>query len=386
MQRVLLALGMAALGGAAVSACATGLLTTDPYAPDEGGTGDSASKVDSGCPQWDISSDPKHCGTCTHSCNADQICSSGACKAQCDPPLTKCALDGGSAGDAGVCFDLTSDPNHCAMCGNACQLGDASALTPGTGNPDPGIPFDGGYDGGPGWGLGTTSCAKSACGINCPSGMTACEDSVCYDTQNDHDRCGSCMTACAATTEWCGQGHCCPVGQEYCSGSCIDVLSDKNNCGGCGIVCPSGMPSCVGGVCGKGYVYTEAFTGGVTPTTQCTAWTTYIGGLGSSYSSMTFNGSNDSVGYTCSTASVVNNMAGALKAKTSYSASCNGHTWATCPSDTDELWIDPPSLCSGADCPNPGYILRPCIGNTNWGGVKTATCSPPSQTMTLTFQ
>jgi hypothetical protein len=301
--------------------------------------------------------------------------------------LTKCALDGGSAGDGGsVCFDLTMDPNHCAMCGNVCPNGDASALVPGTGNPDAGIPFDGGYDGGPGWSLGTPTCTKSACGINCPSGMTVCEDNVCYDEQNYHDRCGSCTTPCAADTEWCTQGHCCSVGQAYCSGACIDVLGDKNNCGGCGIVCSGSTPNCLGGLCGSGYTYSEAFTSGVTPTTACTDWKTYVAALGSSYNSMKISGTYDSVGITCNTASVVNNMAAALKAQTAYTAVCNGHTWSNCNRYNDELWLDPPSQCSGANCPT-GYIIRPCIGNANWGGVNTATCSgEPSQTMTLSFQ
>ncbi len=41
------------------------------------------------------------------------------------------------------------------------------------------------------------------------------------------------------------------------------------------------------------------------------------------------------------------------------------------------------SICS---CPNPEYIVRPCIGNANWGGVNTATCGGDTQTMTVVFE
>src|SRR5205807_9546976 len=40
------------------------------------------------------------------------------------------------------------------------------------------------------------------------------------------------------------------------------------------------------------------------------------------------------------------------------------------------------SVCA---CPSPGYVVRPDIANVNWGGVNTATCSGPSQTMTVSF-
>ena len=61
--------------------------------------------------------------------------------------------------------------------------------------------------------------------------------------------------------------------------------------------------------------------------------------------------------------------------------------WTNCNRYNDELWIDPPSTCSGANCPNPGYLLRACFGSANiWGSVKGNTCSAPTQTITLSFQ
>ncbi|MBI4704669.1 MAG: hypothetical protein HY744_26500, partial [Deltaproteobacteria bacterium] len=62
--------------------------------------------------------------------------------------------------------------------------------------------------------------------------------------------------------------------------------------------------------------------------------------------------------------------------------------WSNCANHTSggELWLNPPNLCSGSNCPNPGYIIRPCQGNYNWGGIKTPTCSPPTQSMSLSFK
>jgi len=163
----------------------------------------------------------------------------------CTPPQVHCF-----GAEAGSCVDLTTDPNHCGTCGTVCATADAGALEAGSGNPDSGIPpFDGGTDGGNGpyWSVGTAGCANSACGITCPQGMSLCTDDICYDTQNFHDRCGDCNTACQST-EYCALGHCCATGTAWCGSSCVDVLSDKNNCGACGHVCGSNL-SCSGGQC-----------------------------------------------------------------------------------------------------------------------------------------
>ncbi len=164
----------------------------------------------------------------------------------CTPPEVHCF-----GTEAGACSDLTKDPNHCGTCGTACSTADGGGLEAGTGNPDAGIPpiDGGGIDAGTGpwWSLGTAGCTNSTCDITCPSNMTLCSDSVCYDTQNFHDRCGDCNTACQAT-EYCAFGHCCASGTLWCGSSCVDVLSDKNNCGKCGNVCGANL-SCNGGKC-----------------------------------------------------------------------------------------------------------------------------------------
>lgn len=374
MRSIGLLLGVGVIGATIAIACAT---AGTPDITDPGTGNDSGVGADSGCPQFDITKDPKHCGSCTKTCNADQVCASGMCKGQCDLPQVKCAGDGG-----GACADLTSDPNHCGQCINACGAGDAGALTPGNGNPDAGIPFDGGYDGGAGWTLGTPGCTKSACSVTCPSGYTSCPDGICYDTQNFHDHCGDCNTACMADVEWCTLGHCCAVGTEWCGSACIDVLSDANNCGGCGVVCPSGMPFCSGGACTGGVTFSQSFTHLAIATAQCSVWTTFRSNLTGTYTSITISGSNDSVGHTC-TGAGANTLCQALHNGTIVSnLSCGGYGWYVdnC-SGGLELTADGAS-CS---CTNPGYNARPCLNtNGDWGGVKTASCSAPTQTITVT--
>jgi hypothetical protein len=134
--------------------------------------------------------------------------------------------------------------------------------------------------------------------------------------------------------------------------------------------------------------YSETFVNGSTPSAQCTSWNSWRAGLSSSgYSTVTMSGTYDTTGITCSDPATAQAIADAIRTLTSGSWSCDGHTWYLCGTRyTGELWIDAPSLCSGANCPNPGYILRPCCGHSNWGGVNTATCtSNPTQNMTLEF-
>ncbi len=304
---------LGAMGLVAV-ACATGTFPVEVDPPD-GATADSSlPSGDAGCPQFDISKDPLHCGTCTKACGAAQVCSAGQCKAQCDLPLVKCGAD------AGTCIDTTNDVKHCGNCSTECPVGDAGALPQGNGNPDSGIVFDGGYDGGIGWMLPTPSCNKSVCAVNCTGTLTACNDAICYDTQNFHDHCGNCNTACAQDTEWCTQGHCCAVGSAYCNSACVDLMGDNNNCGGCGVVCGNGT-TCGGGVCAA----CVAFAGPAL-TTSISGWPT--AGLrikalkNTTISSFTFNnqGQADTVELTDTSGAVLKSIATPASNAT-YSAS-----------------------------------------------------------------
>lgn len=378
MRRLLLSglfLGLPAVSIAACVGSSVGTgIDTDASVGLDGSSGGDA------CPQFDLQTDPKHCGTCTNACSSTQVCSAGKCKGSCDAPLIKCA------GDSGSCVDTTKDPKNCGTCGTVCSNPDGGPEG-GTGNPDSGLPPpDGGY--GPGWTLGTTDCSNSKCGITCGQNTTLCNDNLCWDTTWAHDHCGSCSTVCA-TDEHCNKGKCCGFGLGNCNNTCVNLMSDKQNCGACGVTCSGGTPSCIGGVCKSGpppAVFSAVFPG--VQTTICNQWKAFIATLGSGYSQMTLNGTADPVGVTCNIPAQVDSFASALKNVTSYTTpSCGGHVWSTCNRDFGELWIDPPSQCSGNNCPNPGRILRACFSASNFNALNGPTCGgAPSQTITLTFQ
>ncbi|CAN5813009.1 hypothetical protein BH09MYX1_BH09MYX1_35410 [soil metagenome] len=242
MTRLRFGLAVVASISGVIAACATA--TTSSYvSPDDAGTGNDASTVDgSACPELDLQTDPKHCGTCTNACGSTQVCSAGVCKAQCDPPTVKCS--GGT-----TCVDTTKDSKNCGTCGTSCD-GPDGGPEGGTGNPDAGVPIpDGGFDAGNGWTLSTPACANSKCDFTCSGGTTLCTDKLCWDTQNAHEHCGSCGTGCAASTEWCNQGHCCATGTQWCGSACVSTVNDGKNCGACGNVCPNNLPACVNGTC-----------------------------------------------------------------------------------------------------------------------------------------
>jgi hypothetical protein len=141
----------------------------------------------------------------------------------------------------------------------------------------------------------------------------------------------------------------------------------------------------------QNHVFSATFTNGQTPTAQCTQWTTWLQTLTpGAYLGVTFRGSANAgaqTGVTCNDPAMANALAAALKNYQQYTSPlCNGRIWYLCDRYGGELWIDAPALCSGANCPNPAYIMRVCIGNLNWGGANTPTCtSNPTQVMELIF-
>jgi PKD repeat protein len=139
-------------------------------------------------------------------------------------------------------------------------------------------------------------------------------------------------------------------------------------------------------------VYRDTFRNGVPATTaQITRWNNFRAKLlaNLAYTSVTIRGEYDVTGYTCNDAAITKAFAAAVRTNTAYaSATTNGHVWSICNRYDGEIWIDPPSTCSGSNCPSPGYIIRPGIGtaNSNWGGINTATCGGSNQWMELRFK
>lgn len=133
--------------------------------------------------------------------------------------------------------------------------------------------------------------------------------------------------------------------------------------------------------------FSQQHTNGSTATSQCAAYNSFKQQLTSNlcYQSVTIKGTFDTVGVTCNNPTVVTAFANGLNTVTGVYLPCNGNMWHICPRYQGEVWLNPPDSCSGSNCPNPGYIIRPCITNSNWGGVNTATCGGSTQTMEIIF-
>ncbi|CAF3713677.1 unnamed protein product [Rotaria sordida] len=130
-------------------------------------------------------------------------------------------------------------------------------------------------------------------------------------------------------------------------------------------------------------IYTQNFTFGVTSSSQCTAWNIFRSLLiNHPCTSLTISGTNNPTGITLTNSTYATAIANAMRTNTAYGpVSSNGYLWAVgiCGS-ADEL------TATGSVCTcTTGYTLRPCVGNSNWGGINGATCSASSQTMTVIF-
>jgi hypothetical protein len=149
------------------------------------------------------------CNTSSHTCveclaNGDcplgKLCSpSGVCTIGCD---VSHACPGGLACCNSLCVDTTSDPAHCGMCNNPCNVGNA-----------------------------TTCCA-----------------SQCADLNTSADHCGSCGFACSGgnvAVRHCSAGKCAPecnFGRGDCNpltanDGCETDITTSTNCGGCAVAC-----------------------------------------------------------------------------------------------------------------------------------------------------
>ncbi|UJR07317.1 hypothetical protein I4U23_011604 [Adineta vaga] len=130
--------------------------------------------------------------------------------------------------------------------------------------------------------------------------------------------------------------------------------------------------------------YSDSFTTGVTATTQCTNWRIFTTGLTcTSYSKMRIYGSNDPTGITITDTTVVTALAIGLRYNTSSIISpLNGINWrvGSCGSGYE---ITSLGTCI---CSSTGYTIRPCHGNPSWGAIAGASCSGPTQTMSISFE
>ena len=96
------------------------------------------------------------------------------------------------------------------------------------------------------------------------------------------------------------------------------------------------------------------------------------------------SGTFDPVGVTTNDPVVVSAIALALLTSTAYGpVFSNGYSWMVGSCGPGSELSAGGSICN---CLNPDYVVRPCIGNSNYGAIRDATCSSASQTMTVIFQ
>jgi hypothetical protein len=84
----------------------------DPVVQDDGGCSQGTTLCGSAC--FDLQSDPMHCATCDHECPAGNTCFIGLCTGSCDGGLTSCF---------GNCVDTSKDNANCGSCANQCSSG-----------------------------------------------------------------------------------------------------------------------------------------------------------------------------------------------------------------------------------------------------------------------
>jgi hypothetical protein len=132
-------------------------------------------------------------------------------------------------------------------------------------------------------------------------------------------------------------------------------------------------------------VYSQNFTNGATPTTQCTAWTSFVGQLTNvSYTLLRISGTLDSVGVTLTDPAIISSISLALRTSVAYGPiTSNGYSWSVGICGGGYELSAGASICI---CTSSAYSLRPCLGNSNYGGVNSTTCGGLTQTMTVTFQ
>jgi hypothetical protein len=180
-----------------------------------------------------------------------------------------------------------------------------------------------------------------------------------------------------------GFGNCDGVAVNGCE---TNITSNVYNCGACGHVCGVGQ-LCTNSACvapPTTATYSQVFTSTQAPAAQqCSDWIGFFAAAqGTPQQTITLKGSLNATGYTC-TGSDVASLVAALAGGGNFTASCNGATWVV--SNLGAGFGSELAIGAGNSCTATAAI-RPCIGNENWGGFNGLTCSPPSQSITVTVQ
>jgi hypothetical protein len=204
-------------------------------------------------------------------------------------------------------------------------------------------------------GTGTGTVTSSPAGINCGAD--------CTETYND--------ASVVALTPSASAGSAFTVWSGACTGS-----------GACNVTMSAARS--VTATFAPAITYSGDFVVNVASTSggpQCTAWDSFRGSLSAAdnYTRISMSSTIDAVGKTCTGANA-NTLCQGLRTGTAVPGLvCDGNTWNVYwSSPTVELTADQyPWSC------NSSYSIRACIGNANWGGVGSASCSGPTQTINV---
>ena len=199
-----------------------------------------ANSRETGCGDqcFDLSTDPRHCGGCTKTAEADPadpnslgVCNAGSAQVGC-----KSGFDA-RCGSPLRCTNTQTDRNNCGACGVVCSNAN-----------------------------GTTACVAGKCTPTCDSGHSDCNGNPndgCEADVSSNATCGSgpggtcakCVapiSCVAGASGFYGCATCEQRGLKTCpsgagTSKCVDLQTDANNCGSCGTVCPGGV--CKAGHC-----------------------------------------------------------------------------------------------------------------------------------------
>jgi PKD repeat protein len=147
-------------------------------------------------------------------------------------------------------------------------------------------------------------------------------------------------------------------------------------------------------------IYSESFNNGQTycpgVDRQVDNWTSFRASLDTTqyqFIKLVMRGSSTTATKECTDETVLREIANALKNGINKTWTSNGIDWfvnnscfnTSCGTTTAtgvSLGAETTVSCR---CLTPGWSIRPAIGNRNWGGINTATCGAPSQTMICEF-
>ncbi|MEX1238478.1 MAG: T9SS type A sorting domain-containing protein [Cyclobacteriaceae bacterium] len=151
------------------------------------------------------------------------------------------------------------------------------------------------------------------------------------------------------------------------------------------------LSSMVLGASGQTLTWTDSFTEGQPSTeAQCQNWNNFRASLAlKNFASVTISGTFDEVGKTLSNPTAATELAQRLSSATVGTVTFEGQSWtvgtcggAVCGGASVTLSVD--GSTSACNCDDK-YAIKPGNIGSQWGGVNTASCNGPSQTMRLIF-